>query len=105
MAEDPMRHRPEQYEDTVDPHNPPRSTGAAPAVVAGMWYVLAPIGILLLVLGVLLLYWFGRDPQTRDAVEPTTGVQEEQEATPGGFEPDSRYNTPGGEREHRGDGR
>lgn len=100
MAEEPMRHRPEQYEETVDPHNPPRSTGAAPAVVAGMWYVLAPIAVMLLVLFVLLLYWFGRDTTPDEGVEPTTGTYEE--ATPGGVDPDPRYNTPQEEREYRG---
>jgi len=102
MAEESMQHRPEQYEETEDPRNPPGSTGAAPAVVAGMWYVLAPIAVILLVLFVLLLYWFGRGPEDRDAVEPTTGIQQEQEATPGGVEPDPRYDTPEEERDFRG---
>ena len=34
-----------------------------------------------------------------DAVEPTTGTED---ATPGGFEPDPRYDTPGEERDFRG---
>jgi len=97
MADKPMRQRPERYEDTDNPHYPPRVTGSAPALVAGLWYVLAPIGLVLLV---LLLYWIGRGPEVDDAVEPTTGVQ--QEATPGGGEPDSRHDTPEGEREFRG---
>jgi hypothetical protein len=95
-------HRPERYEDTEDPHNPPLSTGTAPAIVAGLWYVLAPLGIVLLVLFVFLLYWFSSGPEDRDAVEPTIGVQEGQEATPGGFEPGPRYDSPEEEREFRG---
>jgi len=102
MADEQMGHRPEQYEETDDPRNPPHSTGGAPAVVAGLWYVLAPIAIILLVLFVFLLYWFGRGgPEDRDAVEPTTGVQQE-EATPGGIKPDPGYDTPEEEREFRG---
>jgi hypothetical protein len=64
--------------------------------------VLAPVAVILLVLFVLLLYWFGRGPGDRDAVEPTTGIQQEQETTPGGAEPDSRYSSPEGERDFRG---
>lgn len=55
MAEHSMRDRPERYEDTTDPHNPPLATGEAPAVIAGLWYVLAPVGLILLVLLVMLL--------------------------------------------------
>jgi hypothetical protein len=102
MAEQPMHHRPERYEDTEDPDYPPQSTGPAPAIVAGLWYVLAPVAIILLVLFVVLLYWFGRGPEERDAVEPTTGVQQQQHAKPGGFEPDPRHDSPEDEIEFRG---
>ena len=95
-----MRRRPGQYEDAEEPHNPPPSTGTAPAIVAGLWYVLAPVAMILLVLLVALLYWFRRDETPGEAVEPTTGTYDE--ATPGGGTPDSRYTTPEGEREHRG---
>jgi len=102
MVEQPMGHRPEPYEETEEPHNPPLSTGAAPAIVAGMWYVLAPVAVILLVLFVLLVYWFGRGREDRDAVNPTTGIQQQQEATPDGLKPNKWYDSPAEERDFRG---
>lgn len=83
----PMRHRPEHYEETVDPKNPPASAGAAPAVVAGMWYYLAPVGILILMVALAFAYWGNRDTTVDEQVAPTTG---EQQVLPGGRNPDPK---------------
>ena len=54
---DDMRVRPEQYEETVNPSNPPQSTGTAPAVIAGLWYYLAPLALVILLIAFALIYW------------------------------------------------
>jgi hypothetical protein len=83
----PMHHRPEQYEDTVNAKNPPVSTGVAPAVVAGMWYYLAPVGIIILAIAFALVYWGNRDAYVEEPVAPTTG---QEQVLPGGRNPDPK---------------
>ena len=83
----PMRHRPEHYEETVSPKNPPVSTGAAPAIVAGLWYYLAPLGIIILAIVFALVYWGNRDVYVEEPVAPTTG---QGEVLPGGDNPDPK---------------
>lgn len=99
MAEGEMRDRAEEYEETVDPENPPQSTIPAAPVVAGMWYVLAPVGIFLLIIVLVFFYWRNRDRIADDQVEPTTGIEE---TTPGGINPDPKPKSPDEEREYRG---
>lgn len=96
----PMRHRPEHYEETVDPKNPPASTGAAPAVVAGMWYYLAPLGILILTLVLAFAYWGNRDTRLVEPVAPTTGQGQE---LPGGQNPDPKPESTEDELRFRGE--
>ena len=96
----PMRHRPEHYEETVDPKNPPASTGAAPAVVAGMWYYLAPLGILILTLVLAFAYWGNRDTNVDEPVVPTTG---EGQVLPGGQNPDPKPESTEDELRFRGE--
>ena len=91
---------PEQYEETVAPANPPRATAGAATVVAGMWYYLAPIVLIVAVVLLALFYWGDRDEPRDDAVEPTTGVSGE--STPGGAEPAPKPNSTNDEREFRG---
>jgi hypothetical protein len=78
---DGMRARPEQYEETVHPDNPPKSTGTAPAVIAGLWYYLAPLALVILLLGFALIYWEDRN-SIEQQVEPTTGAADQ--VKPGG---------------------
>jgi hypothetical protein len=75
---------PEQYEETVAPANPPQATAGPATVVAGMWYYLGPIALIVVVTLMALFYW-GRDDSRDDAVEPTTGLSDEK--TPGGGNP------------------
>jgi hypothetical protein len=75
---------PEQYEETVAPANPPQATAGPATVVAGMWYYLGPIALIVVVVLMALFYW-GRDDSRDDAVEPTTGISGEK--TPGGGNP------------------
>ena len=85
---------PEQYEETVAPANPPQATAGPATVVAGMWYYLGPIALIVVVALMALFYWGDRDDARDDAVEPTTGLSDEK--TPGGGnpapEPDSTKN-------------
>jgi hypothetical protein len=76
-----MRARLERYEETVQPSNPPQSTGAAPAVIAGLWYYLAPLALVILLLAFALIYWEDRN-SIEQPVEPTTGPAHE--VKPGG---------------------
>lgn len=92
-----MRQRPEQYEET---ENPPASTGAAPAIVAGMWYYLAPLGIIILVLALAFAYWGNRDANIDERVVPTTG---EEQALPGGQNPDPKPESTDEELRFRGE--
>jgi hypothetical protein len=91
---------PEHYEETVAPANPPQATAGAATVVAGMWYVLAPIALIVLVALLALFYW-GRDEPRDDAVEPTTGVSDD--STSGGSNPGPALGNTNDEREFRGD--
>jgi hypothetical protein len=75
---------PEQYEETVAPANPPQATAGPATVVAGMWYYLGPIALIVVVVLMAIFYW-GRDDSRDDAVEPTTGIAGEK--TPGGGNP------------------
>lgn len=104
MLAEQMRHRPEHYEETDDPHNPPVSTGIAPVLVAGLWYYLAPIALLVLVVGFAFIYWGSRAEAPADKqVVGTTGKVEE--ATPGGFDPGPRFRTTADEIKFRADTR
>ena len=91
---------PEQYEETTTPENPPQATVGPATVVAGMWYYLAPIVLIVAVVLIALFYWGDRDNPGDDAVEPTTGITDEQ--TPGGNNPDAKPDSTKDETEYRG---
>ena len=91
---------PEQYEETNAPANPPQATAGAATVVAGMWYYLAPIVLLVAVVLLAVFYWGDRDNGRDDSVEPTTGVSDE--STPGGSDPAPKPDKTEDEREFRG---
>ena len=82
--------RAEQYDETLDPHNPPASTGDAPAYVAGLWYYLAPLTLLLLTLVFARWYWGGPAVLPHDPAV-TTGVL--RETSPGGIDPNPTFRT------------
>ena len=90
---------PEQYEETVAPANPPQATAGPATVVAGMWYYLGPIALIVVVALIALFYW-GRDDSGDDAVEPTTGISDER--TPGGGNPAPEPDSARDESESRG---
>ena len=77
--------RARRYDELLHPHNPPASTGDAPAIVVGLWYFLAPLSLLLLTLGFAIWYWGG--PATaiqRELVKVTSAGPR---TSPGGFDP------------------
>jgi hypothetical protein len=90
---------PEQYEETVAPANPPQATAGPATVVAGMWYYLGPIALIVVVILMALFYW-GRDDSRDDGVEPTTGISDEK--TPGGGNPAPEPNSTKDESESKG---
>lgn len=100
----------QQRSETVHPDNPPRAvtdpklrkTGVF--AVPGMFYYMAPIAIVILILIMAMMFWSSRDDVNEGAV-PTTGIGQEAPAhqdTPGGFNPDPRHDTTQDEREYRG---
>ena len=91
---------PEQYEETVAPANPPQATAGPATVVAGMWYYLGPIALIVVVVLMALFYWGDRDDSRDDAVEPTTGISDEK--TPGGGNPAPEPDSTKDESEFRG---
>lgn len=91
---------PEEYEETVTPENPPKATAGSAAMVAGLWYYLAPIGLIVVVALLALFYWGDRNDAPEDSVEPTTGISDE--TTPGGVNPDPKPDTTREETEFRG---
>jgi hypothetical protein len=100
----------QQRGETVDPHNPPKAvTDRKPRMmpafaVPGMWYYLAPIGIIVLIIVMAMMFWMSRQEVNEGAV-PTTGIEQESPAhqdTPGGINPDPRHDTTESEQEFRG---
>jgi hypothetical protein len=78
LPEDEDRTTPEQYRETIQRDNPPESSARPAAAVAGMWYVLAPVGMVLLIIVLGTWFMLGGDPLTTDEgrgtdVEATTG--------------------------------
>jgi hypothetical protein len=94
---------PEQYEETTSPANPPQATAGPATVVAGMWYYLAPVVLIVAVLFFAIFYWATRDDPRDDTVEPTTGISDD--STPGGTNPDPKPDDTTDEREFKGGNR
>ena len=100
----------QQRGETVDPHNPPNAvvepelSKTAVFAVPGMFYYLAPVGIIILVIVVALMFWNSRE-DVNDRAVPTTGIEQEAPAhqdTPGGNTPESRPSSTENEIEYRG---
>ena len=100
----------QQRGETDDPHNPPtavtdRKLRLTPLfAVPGMWYYMAPIGIVVLVIVMAMMFWISRQEINEGAV-PTTGIEQEAPAhqdTPGGIDPSPQHETTESELEFRG---
>jgi len=81
--------RAERYDGLPDLHNPPASTGDAPAIVVGLWYYLAPLTLLLLTLGFARWYWGG--PATITDRDPARVTSVLRQTSPGGFDPNPTF--------------
>ena len=99
----------QQRGETVDPHNPPNAVvdpavSKSPAVaVPGMFYVLAPVGIILVVIVLAFVFWNSRDDVNEGAL-PTTGIEQSpaHRETPGGGDPASSPGSSESEQDYRG---
>ena len=96
-----IRARPGQYDETVHPSNPPQTTDTAPAIIAGLWYYLAPLALVILLIAFALIYWEDRNSIEQPPAEPTMGVVDQ--AKPGGQNPDPKPRTTEDELDFRGE--
>ncbi len=87
-------------EERIHPGSLPRST-SAPAIIAGLWYYLAPLALVILLLGFALIYWEDRNSIEQQPAEPTLGVSDE--VTPGGQDPNPKPRTTEDELNFRGE--
>jgi hypothetical protein len=87
-------------EERIHPGNPPQST-SAPAVIAGLWYYLAPLALVILLISFALIYWENRNSIEQQPAEPTMGVVDD--AKPGGHDPNPRPRTTEDELDFRGE--
>ena len=110
----PERHTygdPENREETYAPQNPPNSVEPvdvkdipkSAAGVAGMWYVLGPLILIAVVIGIALFFWANEPNIDRDEA-PAIGTVGEQapDAEAGGTNPDPDHGDAADEREFRG---
>jgi hypothetical protein len=104
------RHTPEQYEETTDPKNPPKSVLNPQVQKAALGSYLGVLVAFVVIVAVALLYWSTRgpaqlDPEDRDQIG-TTGVPDgergNRERTPGGFNPAPRPDSTIDELKYRG---
>ena len=97
--------------ETVAPQNPPNSVvepdvkdaPKSAAGVVGMWYILGPVVLLLVVLGIGLFFWADdgdADPDEAPAIG-TVGESAD-DTTPGGGDPDSPSGSTNNEVDSRG---
>ena len=95
---------PEQYEETVDPKNPPTSVLNPQIRKATFWAYIGPLIIIAVVLGIALLYWSTRDTADSVAEPPTIGTSGENPGR-GGSNPDRTPDSTQDESEYRGGNR
>ena len=101
-----------ERDHSMDPQTPPRhvvepdvtEAPASPVGVAGMWYMLGPLMLIVVVIAVGAYFWF--DNRTVDREEPptigTVGERGNDDSTPGGGNPAPDMNSTGSELEYRG---
>lgn len=87
-------------EERIHPGNPPQST-STPAIVVGLWYYLAPLALVILLISFALIYWEDRNSIEQQPAQPTLGVADE--VTPGGQDPNPRPRTTEDEIDFRGE--
>jgi hypothetical protein len=102
----------ENRDETSAPQNPPQSVEPvelkdvpkSAAGVAGMWYVLGPVILLLVVLGIGLYFWTN-DPEVDPQEAPAIGTvgEERPGAESGGRTADPSHGNTADETEFRGD--
>ena len=93
-----------EYEETVDPKNPPNSVLQPEVRKAAFWAYLGPLIIIAVVLGIALLYWSTRDNAPDGRTEPAIGTSGENPGQ-GGVNPDRTPDSPRDERDYRGGNR
>ena len=111
----PPRNQSRQYDETVDPKNPPNSVLQPAARTAALTSYLGGIVVLFVVIGLALVYWtasgrrIAQDPgeradtEARDNAEVgTAGERDPNLASPGGFSADPRPGDTSDELKFRG---
>jgi hypothetical protein len=90
-----------QYEETVDPDNPPNSVLHPEVRRTALWVYVGPLVVIAVIVGIALLYWSNRGPAPNEDVTDTIGTVGD-DSTPGGFDPASRPDSSRDERNFRG---
>jgi hypothetical protein len=111
----PPRNQDRQYDETVDPKNPPNSVLQPAARTAALTSYLGGIVVLFVIIGLALVYWtasgrrIAQDPgqrvdnEARDNAEVgTAGERDPNPSSPGGFSADPRAGDTSDELEFRG---
>jgi hypothetical protein len=93
-----------EYEETVDPKNPPTSVLHPEVRKAAFWAYFGPLIIIVIVLGIALLYWSSRDNADSVAEPPTIGTAGENPGQ-GGSNPDRTPDSTKDETDYRRDNR
>jgi hypothetical protein len=91
----------QQRYETVDPKNPPSSVLQPEVRRTALAIYLGPLIVIAVIVGVALIYWANYESAPNEDVTDTIGTVGD-EATPGGFNPDPRADTPREEVEYRG---
>ena len=108
------RQRPERYEETTDPRNPPNSVINESVRRTALGSYLGPLVVFFLVVGMALIYWANRgpvvpDPEDREQIGTTGSPSDRDDVagersrddTPGGSNPDPRHGSTASEVEYR----
>jgi hypothetical protein len=111
MAERHTYGDPENRDETYAPQNPPNSVEPvdmkdipqSAAGVAGMWYVLGPLILIAVVIGIALFFWASEPDIDRDEA-PAIGTvgQEAPGSETGGGNPGPDHDNTADEREFKG---
>ena len=90
MAEYSPNPQDEQYEETVDPHNPPNAVTSREVRRGAWWLYFFPLVVVCIVAGIFMLYWLSRDSNDDPAAPIGTSGEQIEQRQEGGGDPAGR---------------